>query len=252
MHNRIVTLVILFATLCAISAQAQSTSPELAFVPSHITPGYSLTETGFGSADRVTKPGNIYVIHKDGLFARTVADGASPTNIVKDGALTPVSQGYFSTNILGPAVQPKPGDRFYLHEIKVDSDAVTFILLSLDTVGRVMHGQSRQSRLRLTIKFDIPKNIVPTLTPETMHQYTDAFFLPETDPASAAPTTAAVRAPVTTPVTSTVTVQLGQTTEEVKKILGEPQKVMDMGAKQILIYKDVKVTLVDGKVTDAQ
>lgn len=48
------------------------------------------------------------------------------------------------------------------------------------------------------------------------------------------------------------TVQLGMTTEQVQSTLGKPDKVFNLGAKQILVYKDVKVTFLDGKVNDVQ
>jgi hypothetical protein len=237
LKNRALLFVVCFVSLGTVSVQAQSTSPEIAFVQSHITPGYSLTETGFGSANRITKPGAVYVIRVDGILARAISDSITPTNTVKDGTLLPPARGFRGAfGSAGDTQQVKPGQRFYLHEIKVDADAVTFTFLSLDTISTVVNGRSGQSRLRFYLKFALPKTTVPDLTPESMHKYTDPIFIPESEAAA----------------TATVTVQLGQTLEEVKKIMGEPQKVMDLGAKQILIYKDVKVTLVDGKVTDAQ
>jgi hypothetical protein len=34
--------------------------------------------------------------------------------------------------------------------------------------------------------------------------------------------------------------------------LGKPEKIVDLGAKQIYVYKDLKITLVNGKVSDVQ
>jgi hypothetical protein len=48
------------------------------------------------------------------------------------------------------------------------------------------------------------------------------------------------------------TVQLGMTTEQVQSTLGKPDKVFNLGAKQIYVYKDVKVMFIDGKVNDVQ
>jgi|HubBroStandDraft_6_1064221.scaffolds.fasta_scaffold00114_12 hypothetical protein len=47
-------------------------------------------------------------------------------------------------------------------------------------------------------------------------------------------------------------VQLGQTTDQVVAALGQPDKIVTLGTKQIYVYKDLKVTFVNGKVTDAQ
>jgi hypothetical protein len=48
------------------------------------------------------------------------------------------------------------------------------------------------------------------------------------------------------------TIQLGQTTDAVQAALGKPDKVVNLGAKQIWVYKDLKVTFKDGKVSDVQ
>jgi hypothetical protein len=48
------------------------------------------------------------------------------------------------------------------------------------------------------------------------------------------------------------TVKLGMSTDEVKKSLGNPDKIVDLGAKQVYIYKDMKIVFVDSKVSDVQ
>ena len=48
------------------------------------------------------------------------------------------------------------------------------------------------------------------------------------------------------------TVKLGMIPEDVKQSLGNPDKIVDLGTKQIFIYKDMKVILIDGKVSDVQ
>jgi hypothetical protein len=47
-------------------------------------------------------------------------------------------------------------------------------------------------------------------------------------------------------------VRLGMSPDEVKKSLGNPDKIVDLGSKQVFIYKDMKVILMDGKVSDVQ
>jgi hypothetical protein len=51
---------------------------------------------------------------------------------------------------------------------------------------------------------------------------------------------------------ATPTLTLGLTIDEVKAIQGEPQKIVDLGAKKIYVYKDLKITFSDGKVSDIQ
>ena len=49
-----------------------------------------------------------------------------------------------------------------------------------------------------------------------------------------------------------VTISFGQTIDEVVLILGQPEKVVDLGAKKIYVYKDMKITFTDGRVSDVQ
>jgi len=48
------------------------------------------------------------------------------------------------------------------------------------------------------------------------------------------------------------TVQMGMTTDQVEQALGRPDKIFNLGVKQIYVYKDVKVTFLNGKVSDVQ
>jgi hypothetical protein len=48
------------------------------------------------------------------------------------------------------------------------------------------------------------------------------------------------------------TLTLGLSIDEVRAIQGEPQKIVDLGPKQIYVYKDLKITFTDGKVSDIQ
>jgi hypothetical protein len=48
------------------------------------------------------------------------------------------------------------------------------------------------------------------------------------------------------------TIQLGMTPDQVTSALGKPDKDVKLGAKEIYIYKDMKVTFKDGKVADVQ
>jgi len=47
-------------------------------------------------------------------------------------------------------------------------------------------------------------------------------------------------------------IEIGQTIDQVKSALGNPEKIVNLGAKQIYVYKDLKVTFMNGKVADVQ
>ena len=47
-------------------------------------------------------------------------------------------------------------------------------------------------------------------------------------------------------------IEKGQTLDQVKAAIGHPDKIVNLGAKQIYVYKDIKVTFINGKVSDVQ
>jgi len=49
-----------------------------------------------------------------------------------------------------------------------------------------------------------------------------------------------------------VTISLGQSIADVESINGKPDKIIDLGAKKIYVYKDLKITFTDGRVSDVQ
>ncbi len=47
-------------------------------------------------------------------------------------------------------------------------------------------------------------------------------------------------------------IEKGQTPDQVKAAIGQPDKIVNLGTKQIYVYKDIKVTFLNGKVSDVQ
>jgi len=58
--------------------------------------------------------------------------------------------------------------------------------------------------------------------------------------------------PAEQPQAEPQTIQLGMTTDQVQAALGKPEKIFNVGSKQIYTYKDVKITFMNGKVSDVQ
>ena len=54
------------------------------------------------------------------------------------------------------------------------------------------------------------------------------------------------------PQAEPLTIQLGETLDQVRTALGQPDKVVNLGTRQIYIYKDLKITFVSEKVSDVQ
>lgn len=71
---------------------------------------------------------------------------------------------------------------------------------------------------------------------------------------SAQPTTtpAPTTQPVVTQSASPKSVELGNTPDEVQSVMGQPDKIINLGARVLHVYKDMKIIYVDGKDSDVQ
>jgi hypothetical protein len=58
--------------------------------------------------------------------------------------------------------------------------------------------------------------------------------------------------PFVTQSVSPRSVELGNTPDEVQSVMGQPDKIINLGARVIHVYKDMKIIYVDGKVSDVQ
>jgi hypothetical protein len=58
--------------------------------------------------------------------------------------------------------------------------------------------------------------------------------------------------PVVTQSASPKSVEIGNTTDEIQSVMGQPDKIINLGARVIHVYKDMKIIYVDGKVSDVQ
>lgn len=54
------------------------------------------------------------------------------------------------------------------------------------------------------------------------------------------------------PAAEPASIEKGQTPDQVQAALGKPDKIVNLGSKQIYVYKDLKVTFLNGKVSDVQ
>jgi hypothetical protein len=261
-----------------IAAQAQGSGS----LQSQLEAKYALTKPTDDKSDIVTA-GAVLVLEKDKLIMYPVSTPAAPQNTYRDGKL---SQGAFGVHqkvqSFGSFIgHPPPqtaqvqsrqfvtGEKFWVTRIDVAADGVTFTLFS-DPYSDV--------RYYSTLKFFYPHGATPTneqvisLVGEVLkvdsddsaksgdsgnqqqaaggdaHQQQAAAGGDANQQPAAAQAPAAPAAPAAPPAT----VEIGQTPDQVTAILGQPEKIINLGTKQIYVYKDLKVTFVKGKVTDAQ
>jgi hypothetical protein len=114
------------------------------------------------------------------------------------------------------------------------------------------------------------KNGLPAAPPSAIGAPTRAAFVADAPPPDAsvgseisqqsneadqAEREASTSAPVASPAAnpgSSVTIALGQTADQVTAALGNPPRIIDLGAKKIYTYPDMKVIFQNGKVSDVQ
>lgn len=235
MHKLAVVTLMPAVLLGAAATSALSQTPTTRdLLLTRLNASYGLTQMGFTSS-RVTAPGSVYVVHVNGLLARAISDHVTPTTTIEDGrplVATRGISGMFGTS--GDTRPVMPGERFYVVGIDLKDDAIIFRLVSLDTHVVVNADQSVQSRFRMLLKFPLAKGVADTLTVADVHRLTGPIFSVEGAPAPAPE------------------VRLGEGQADVEKAFGRPDKIVDLGTKKVLTYGNLKIILVDNKVSDAE
>jgi hypothetical protein len=239
---------------------------------------YALTTANDDWTD-VDTAGAVLVLRKDNLVMLDVNQGDPYANTYKDGKVTQKLGNILMNHTIGitGVVGRKTflsGRKMWVTNIDVKDSGVVFELFT-DSIANV--------RYRAAISFPFPKGTIPS--PEEVEKTVGEVFgvvavnaaappaaapAPVPAPANQAPPPIAPPPPPSDPVPPPIapppppsdavpppvdlaprSLGLGMTTDQVLAILGQPMTQADRGAKGLLfVYKDVKITLVNGKVTD--
>jgi hypothetical protein len=176
------------------------------------------------------------------------------TNNYKYGSLSVGGGSALARVVLLPHATPPrtfvTGEKFWITASGVVKDGVILMFYSDPYDDIRYYGQ---------VKFFFPKGTVPS--PDEVMKTISEVVTVDGAPAPASSSVAHERtmAPVPPPPPppdaappQPKTVSLGLTKAQVVAILGQPIKVANLGAKEIVYYPDMKVILVKGKVTDVQ
>ncbi len=191
--------------------------------------------TGMAQWDytRITQPGAILAVRLPGIYA----DLANTQNAIvntnyADGKLTEASG--FTAAFGGTTATSKtlaPNEKVYVTQIYVKRDAVQLELLTVDVTTL---GDGRGTRYRAELNFKLPG--LDSMSPDDVKKTIDNVIA---DPATAS-------------AVESKTIKLGMSPDEVRKSLGNPDKIVDLGPKQVYIYKDMKVVFLNSQVSDVQ
>ncbi len=236
---------------------------DLASIKKALDSKYTLTTTTADHSDIVT-PGAVLVLKRSNLVTTDASKTVVFGNTYKNGRITQskiLSAGRFGekfgqkTEGLRTFVS---GEKVWLTGIDVKEKEVTFELFT-DAYSDV--------RYRARLNFPIEKDSTPTVS-GVMGTVAEVFDVQEGDDktnnngapqqpqapgrpqqAGAAPVQPAVSAeappppiaPPPPPPADPKEIKLGQTPDQVTGILGQPDKVVNLGAKKIFVYKDMRV-----------
>ena len=199
---------------------------------------YPLTKvglTGMAQFDytRITRPGTILAVRLPGIYA----DLANTQNVIvntnyQDGKLTQATgfTAAFGGNT-GHSRTLNLNEKIYITQITVRKDSILMELLTTDVTTL---GDGRGTRYRAELNFKLPG--LDNMTPDDVKKTIDTVVA---DPAAVSSV-------------ESKTIKLGMSPDEVKKSLGNPDKIVDLGPKEVFIYKDMKVVFVNSQVSDVQ
>jgi hypothetical protein len=232
------------------TTQAQDASSSLA---DQLKSQYKIAKVGMDSSGwSVTEPGTVLVIQKGGILGVPPANLTIATASFKDGELHGPN-GFVTATLAKVSRLLNIGEKVYIFkmDISAKSDKISLFIIECDACNNVQ----QPAAYKALLVFQFPKGYLDKADSSQVQDVISQVLAPDSgsasndqqqQPAQAQPAAAsqADSAPAT--------VQIGQTIDQVKAILGTPEKVFDLGKKQIYVYKDVKITFVDGKVSDVQ
>lgn len=180
---------------------------------------------------RVLQPGTVLVIQQEGLKADKPKAVMRPT-VIESGMITKTGGGLLFSG--GRALSP--GDRVYLYDVRVKERGIDIIIGTLETYDVADRGTTESTPYQAALHFAFDPISLESAAPSDILAEIDQWLLSETEAAAA----------------QVKTLQLGQTVEEVVEILGQPDKIIDLGAKLIYVYPDLKITFEEGKVANVE
>jgi hypothetical protein len=206
----------------------------------------------------VLEPGTVLVIREEGILGVPPANVAFGNSIYKDGKLHPPTAG--NRTIIGNVTRLlQVGEKVYVQTVDVNlkSDSVTLYIVEYESCN----GVNQQSSFKSMVSFEFAKGSLATADPAEIKNTVGQVLSIDTSSNggqqlrdSSAQQQGQPQQPPKQqpPLPQPPTIRLGQTVDEVQAVLGQPDKIVNLGAKVIYVYKNLKVTFINGKVADAQ
>jgi hypothetical protein len=207
----------------------------------------------------VTDQGVILTVKKGGIRAYPPTTVVLATNKVQDGNIETPRDNPF----LGPSLLLPIDTKVYVLRVTTDpkKDRVTLVVMQCDPCNNAQ----QPSYFKAQVAFQFPQGYLTGADAGQIADVVSQVLVPDNaggDQNAQQPQQNAPPAPAPgqqAPVTSqdsvpqqTQTITKGQTEDQVIAAFGQPDKIVDLGAKKLYIYKDMKITFIGGKVVDVQ
>ncbi len=210
----------------------------------------------------VAFPGTLFSLRINGFMGSTTKSLLAYQNIYKNGKLAK-SFGNSLLQDKATSITFQPGDAFYLTRVEAKDEGIVYHFVSANEFGGSLYIS------KLTIPF--PKGSISSVDPRQIEQGLGEVFSFSAQPQAAAPGPAMPPSPpqptpqfsqapppepapqpLPQPAPAPATIALGQSFDQVTAAVGQPDKIVKLGEKEIYFYKDMKVTFLNGKVSDVQ
>jgi hypothetical protein len=212
---------------------------------------YKLAKVALDAAGwSVVQPGTVLVIQKGGILGVPLANPTLAPATYKDNDLH--APNAFKVGMAGQNTrQLAVGEKVYVIKIDVHvkGDKVMLAIVECDPCN----GVQQPSSFKSAVVFQFPKEYLSKADASQVKDVTDQVLAPDAaGQQDQAQTQQQQQAPPEQSAQAPATIQMGQSIEQVKAALGQPEKIVDLGQKEIYVYKDLKITFVNGKVSDVQ
>lgn len=258
--KKIVNLLAVAAVAAVFPLYGQTADPAVS-LQQQLIAQFPLTKVTADRSD-IVKAGAVLVLQKDGLTMYSTASPLPPLNTYKHGKLS----GSFARDMQISMASPQgttandyphrkfvTGEKFWITGITLQKDGIYL---------RVFSDPYNDTRYYADLKFPLEKGSIPS-PDEALAMLREVVTAEPTDTQAAAtpppaentpkaPASEAPPPPINAPQPPPKAISIGNTKAQVEAAFGQPEKTVSLGAKEIYYYKDMKITFVNGKVSDVQ
>lgn len=259
-------------TICAALLSRASAQGAPVSLQEQLAAQYKVVKMGSDTSGySVIEPGTLLAVQKGGILGVPYSDTSVLSTKYEGGTVhTPnsvLSKGIgFGMKRFGKEQTThlfQVGDKVYPSKIEVDpgKDEVALMIVACDTCNKTDPPTYNKAK----VVFHFPKGSLAKASAGEVEDTIGQLLSISSDDAQqdqggqqggqvaqGGQEQSAPQQPQSAKQAEPQTVQLGMTPDQVVSALGKPDKIVNLGAKQLYIYKDMKLTFLNGKVADVQ